>query len=193
MRLPRMRFTIRRMMIGLALLAALLAWGIEQARRSRLRFDFYDYRVADDEPLANPTEFSGLHGNRVDLRGGWFLEVEATTWRDSNYPAVPWRPGDLECLIAGLEDEIARVGANGTPGIVDLEATPDGRTLLYVRKRSWACGTCLGPPPIHIPLFRRTVYRNRRLLIGIGKMNKLTQPYTGRDDRSPASVASSHL
>src|SRR4051794_36712110 len=72
-----MRFTIRRMIVGVALLASLMAWGIEQARRSRMRFDFYDYHVAGhEEPLANPTEFFGLEGNRVDLGGGRFLEVE---------------------------------------------------------------------------------------------------------------------
>jgi hypothetical protein len=188
-----MRLTIRRMIVGVALLAVLTAWAIEPLRRSRLRFDFYDYDVAgDEEPLVNPTGFFGLEGNRVDLAGGRFLDVEATTWRDTNFPAVPWSPGDLKRLSAGLEDELEKMRVDGAAGIVDLEARPDGRTLLYVRKRRWYCGTCLGPPPIRIPLFRRTVYRNPRLLIGIGTISKHSQPCLNRQAESPVSPASPH-
>ena len=194
-RLPRMQFTIRQMIIGVAILSALVAWGIELARRSRLRFDFYDYRVADNEPFINSTELLGLEGNRVDLGGGRYLEVEATTWTYSDDPAVCWLPGDLEPLIEGLEDELAGMRASGTAGVVDLQAAPDGRTLLYVRMRRQPrhCGTRLGPPPIRIPLFRRAVYLNRRLLIGIGKLKQGTWRSSDRDDELRASVASSHL
>jgi hypothetical protein len=193
MRPRRMQFTIRQTIIGVALLSILMSWGLAHARRLRLRFDFYDYRMAADEPLVNPTAFLGLEGDRVRLAGGRILEVEATTWRDSNYPAVPWSPGDLKRLVTGLEDELARMRIDGAPGVVDLEAAPDGRTLVYVRKSSWTCGTCLGPPPIHIPLFRRTVYLNRRLLIGIGRLKLDTQPSPDCDDGLPIPVVSPPL
>jgi hypothetical protein len=58
----------------------------------------------------------------------------------------------------------------GDPNVVELQPAPDGRTLLYVRHRSWGCGTRTLPRPIHIPLFRRTVYVDRRILIGVGTM-----------------------
>jgi hypothetical protein len=160
-----------------------MAGGVELTRWSRLRFNFYDDRVSSDEPLVNPTEFFGLQGNRVDLGSGRLLEVEATTWRDRDYPAVPWTPGDLDRLIGGLEDELEKMRVGGTPGVVDLEPTPDGRTLLYVRKQAWRCGTGLGPV-IHIPLFRRKVYINRRLLIGIGRIVTHTAATRGKSDRT---------
>jgi hypothetical protein len=180
MRLPRVRFSIRRMMIGMAFLTILLAWGIDQAKRSRLRFDFYDYRVVNDEPLVNPTEFFGIEGNRVALGGRRLLEVEATTWTYSDDPPSPWtRPADLEHLSWGLRDQLGRMKSDGRPGIVDLQATPDGRTQLFVRNQPWYCGTGLGPL-IRIPLFRRTVYRNRRLLIGIGTLKEHSRPASPR-------------
>jgi hypothetical protein len=170
MRLPRVQFTVRQTMIGVALLACIFTSGIELARRSPFRFDFYDYDVLDDEPLVNQTEFFGLKENRVDLGPAGFLEVEATTWAYADTSKIIWSPVDRARLTDALQVELARMRAGGAPGVVDLRPASDGRTLLYVRHRPWYCGTCLGPAPIHIPLFRRTVFRNRRLLIGIGTL-----------------------
>jgi hypothetical protein len=172
----RVRFTIWRMMVAVAILAIVMAWGVEHVMRSRIRFDFYDDRVKENEPLVNPVRLLGLEGYRVELEGEQFLDVEATTWRDQTHPAVAWTPGDLRCLIAGLEDELASMRLTGIPGVVDIANTADGRTLSYVRKFTWSCGTCSGPAPIHIPLFPRTVYRNRRLLIAIGKIKTPARP-----------------
>jgi hypothetical protein len=73
-------------------------------------------------------------------------------------------------MACGVKGELASMRLTGTPGVVDIANTADSRTLLYVRKFTWSCGSFLGPAPIRIPLFPRTVYRNRRLLSAIGKI-----------------------
>lgn len=175
-RRPLLQFSIKRMLASIALLTIFMAWGLELSRRSGLHFDFNDYQVLTDEPLVNPTEFFGLEGNRVDLGAGHYLVVEATTWAYEDYPAVQWSPVIQEHLSEGLENELARMGRSTKPGIVDLQAAPDGRVFLYVRHQPWACGTRVGTH-IHIPMFRRRVYLNRRLLIGIGRI-KTEEPAT---------------
>lgn len=134
------------------MLAILMACGVGYARRSRLHFDFYDYQVVADEPLVNPTEFFGLEESRVDLGGGRYLAVEATTWRYDGEDGTRWLPGDQDYLRDGLADELANMRAGARSGTVDLQTAPDGRVLLYVRHQPWYCGTGLGPL-IHIPLF----------------------------------------
>lgn len=187
MRLPLLQLGIRRMLTGVALLAILMACGVGYARQSRLRFDFSDYQDVAEEPLINPTEFFGLEENRVDLGGGRYLAVEATTWTYDGDPEARWLPGDRDYLSAGLEEELANLGAGARAGTVGLGAAPDGRVLLYVRNQPWSCGTGLGPV-IHIPLFRRRVYTKRQLLIGMGRIinrEEASRGLAGRDTSDP--------
>lgn len=51
--------------------------------------------------------------------------------------------------------------------LIDVEQGQDGFVGIYARQDGWICGTPW-TQPILIPVFRDTVYRNRRELITIG-------------------------
>ena len=168
--MARIQFTVRSLTIVLAIAAILMACGAEYARRSNVQLDLYDNHEVD-EPLVNPTAFFGLEGNRVNLGRGRVLEVESTTWWYTSDPPAVWEPADPACLKAGLR--AGQLASSKTPGVIDLERIPDGRALLYVSCRPWYCGH--GKPLItliHVPLIPRTVYGNRRLLMGVGRVRE---------------------
>lgn len=53
--------------------------------------------------------------------------------------------------------------------MIDVENGRDGIVGIYARQNGWICGTPWAQP-VRIPIFRDTVYRNRRELITIGKI-----------------------
>ena len=108
---------------------------------------FHYAHVIENEPLIAPVEVTNVDGNRLVLADGRALEVDAF-------------PGQLTDLLSQSDF------------MIDLETEGEDAVLIYARQDGWICGTRWAQP-IRIPIFRDTVYKNRRQLIAHGRITRI--------------------
>ena len=106
---------------------------------------FHYPHVIRDQPLNDPVKVLRVESNRLFLADNRIIEVDL-------YP----------------KQEITNQFAQ-SDFMIDVEHGRDGIVGIYARQNGWICGTPWAQP-IRIPIFRDTVYRNRRELITIGKI-----------------------
>ena len=78
MRFPRVRFTLRSMMVIVALTGILLAAVIDQARRGRRLIDFTYDCLIENEPLVNPIKVRAIEGDRIVHDGDYIHAIGKT-------------------------------------------------------------------------------------------------------------------
>jgi len=124
------------------------------ARRGYPIVDFGFDRVVVDEPLQNPRKVAEIEagcsvldegvrtsGVRIRLDDGRILEV--------------------------VEDGRMTLSER----VLDLQSGVDGRVVIFKNQPAWFCANCRPRAPlIRIPLVPRTVYRNRKVQIGRGRI-----------------------
>ena len=104
---------------------------------------FHYPHVVQDQPLNDPVAVLHVESNRLFLADGRVIEADVDS-----------------------EQEITNRLAQ-SDFLIDVEQGQDGFVGIYARQDGWICGTPWAQP-ILIPVFRDTVYRNRRELITIG-------------------------
>jgi hypothetical protein len=155
MRLPRVRCTVRRMMVAVALTGVVLAWAIDRARRGYPLVDFEYPHFIENEPLVNPTKLLAIEDWCLVLEDGRMVRIE---------------DGPLLEGMIGFEDP-SRVDC-----FLDMETGADGSVTVHTLKATWHCGN--GNRfrrrllPLRIPVFPRTAYHNYRALVGTGVVVK---------------------
>ena len=110
----------------------------------------YPY-VVQDQPLNNPVKVLCVESNRLHLADSRVVEVDPHSKQD-------------------ITNQLAQ-----SDFMIDVEDGADDEVVIYARQNGWICGTPWAQP-IRIPIFRDTVYRNRRELITVGKIIIGEQP-----------------
>jgi len=105
----------------------------------------YPY-IIDDEPLHSPIKVVRIDGRHVLLQDDRTIEFEN------------WMEGRATISEALSQSDFQ----------IDLEPDSNGAYIVWGRQAGWICGTPW-TQPIRIPLFKDTVYRNRRQCIGRAK------------------------
>lgn len=102
--------------------------------------------VLEDEPLRDSIKVFRIEGNEIHL-------------------------ADSRVVVVGtaVEDELRGAVAESEL-FVDVEVDRAFATV-YARQDGWVCGTPWAQP-IRIPVFRDTVYRNRRQVIAFGEIRR---------------------
>jgi len=103
--------------------------------------------IVENQPLESPIRVIRIEGNNVELADGRTLSLNDPShesWSD---------------VLAQSEN------------MIDVEEFDSDFVAVYARQDGWVCGTPWAQP-IRIPLIRDTVYKNRRELVGIGKVSK---------------------
>ena len=104
---------------------------------------FHYPHVVQDQPLNDPVAVLHVESNRLILADGRVIEADLDSEQD-------------------ITNQLAQ-----SDFMIDVERGQDGFVGIYARQDGWICGTPWAQP-ILIPVFRDTVYRNRRELITIG-------------------------
>jgi hypothetical protein len=151
MKLPRVRFTVRRLMIAVALTALGLAWVSDRARRGYPLVVFEYAHYIEKEPFSGRTTFLDSSWRGFTLADGRLLRIENG----------PWCEG-----MIGWEDR--------DHAVLDIEYGPAGSIAVYtLQPEPGVCGNCAANcyvPPIRLPLMPRIKYRNYRALVGYGRI-----------------------
>ena len=156
---------------------------IDQARRGRRLVDFEDIRYIKNEPLVNPTKVRAIDGARI-LEDGYVQVIVNTriALEDGRVVLIEDRPAERECELA-VEDLSQR------EWFVEIQTEADGSAAVYTKEPAgfW-CGNCLNRRAslIHIPIFARNVYLNRRVLVGTGRITEEAASLSIGDRRGPA-------
>ena len=101
--------------------------------------------VIQDQPLANPVKVLRVESNRLFLADSRVIDVDLYPKQD-------------------ITNQLAQ-----SDFMIDVEDGKDDIVGIFARQDGWICGTPWAQP-VRIPIFRDTVYRNRRKLITIGKI-----------------------
>ena len=101
---------------------------------------FHYPHVIQDQPLNSPIKVIRIDGNRLILQDKRVIEVEDYSNQD-------------------LTNQLAQ-----SDFMIEIENGAANFVGVYARQNGWICGTPWAQP-IRIPMFRDTVYRNRRELI----------------------------
>ena len=150
MKLPCLRFTVRRMMIAVALTALVLVWAIDRARRGYPLVVFEYPRYIENEPLLNRSKVVEFGERGFTLADGRRLRIDNGPWCDAR---IGW-------------EDLNRVE-------LDVEPGPGDSVTIYTLQKRGVCGTCAANrhvPPIRFRLIPRIEYRNYRALVGTGVM-----------------------
>jgi hypothetical protein len=118
--------------------------------------------VIQDQPLRHPLAVVRVETNRLWLEDGRVLALDDA---DGSQISNKLSQSDFK---------------------VDIEPGADGILGIYARQKNWICGTPWAQP-IRIPIFRDTVYKNRRELIAIGMIEEASSQQSGA-----ANAASPH-
>jgi hypothetical protein len=170
------------MMVIVALTGVLSAAVIDRARRGSRLIDLGYIRFVENEPLVNPTKVRAINRGRIFLDDGY---VHARDWARiilEDGREVVINEGPLLQASLVLEDPSRGKCA------VEVQTEADGSAKVHARERIWVCGSCLhrGPALVHIPLFPRTFYLNRKVLVGTGKIAEGAVSLSRDDPRAPA-------
>ena len=158
MKLSRIRFTVRSLMVAVAVVSLLLGWGADRVRRGYPLVEFHYTRLVANEPLVNPVNVLAVDSHVFRLEDGREVRIES---------------GPL-CEGMGFLKE----GPDPQETVVDLEINSDRSVTVHALSPAWSCGNCAGIGrrflPVRIPLIPRTVYGNHRTLIGTGRFVALS-------------------
>ena len=155
MRVPCVRFTIRKMMGMVALTGFLLPSCFDLIWEYRI-VDFETIRVVDNKPLHDPIRIMqiepGESGSSLILADGRVIVLEdgpllagEVSWEEEHWPSA----------------------------LVDVEPEPGGFARVYMSQLHWYCNSSprsRRTPWLRIPLFTRIRERRFRHLIGRGKI-----------------------
>jgi hypothetical protein len=153
MKLPRLRFTVRRMMTVVALAGVVMAWANDRAKKGYPLVVFEYTRLIDNEPLINPMRLESIENGCFVFENGLIIRFEA----------VHRPPG-----MIGLQEECP-VGS-----VLDVETGAGGTVTVHKLRGAIYCRNAFRSRPLtlHLSLFPRNVYRNHRALIGTGTILK---------------------
>jgi hypothetical protein len=160
MRWPRMRFTIRQVMVVTALVALVFAWMMERERRGYPLLAFEYKQDLGDEPFINPTKVKELvWPDRIVLEDGRVIVIEE---------------GPV------LEGDFSPESFKETEYLVDVTMGPDDSATVYLRKQRRVCTSGPRRRPIRIPIVPRAYYGNYRALFGKGRISPpVVSSFTG--------------
>ena len=74
MRLPRVRFTVRQVMVVVAVVGIALGWGADRVK-GLVTFEYI--RLIENEPLVNPTNAAAVDSFTLALEDGRLIRIEA--------------------------------------------------------------------------------------------------------------------
>jgi hypothetical protein len=149
MRLPHVRFTVRRMTVAVALTGVILGWGSDCAKRGYPIVVFEHVEWVDNDPLRHPTKAVALDWDTIALEDGRLLHCESGPLLEGMGVDLSAQPGVKECLV-------------------DVEDNPNGSVAVYVSLERWFCGTMPGRGilPLRVPVFRHIENLSYRALLG---------------------------
>jgi hypothetical protein len=162
MRFPRVRFTLRSIMVIVALTGMLMAALIDQSRGGRRLVDFEDVRYIKSKPLVNPTKVRAIDRARITEDGFVQLLVNSRiALEDGRIVLIEDRPFRV--------DEQALDDLSQSEWFVEVQTQADGSATVYAKEPVWFYLN-RREALIHIPIFRRDVYTDRKLLVGTGRI-----------------------
>ena len=149
MRLPRVRFTVRWMMVAVALTGVILGWVADRTRRGYPIVIFEYVQWVDYEPLRHPRKVVAIDWDKIALEDGRLLRCESGPLLEGMSVNLSEQPGSKECDV-------------------DVEDNSDGSVAVYISQDRLFCGTRprRGILPLHVPVFRRIENLRYRALHG---------------------------
>jgi hypothetical protein len=143
MRRPRVRITVGRMMLAVALAGVLLRADIVLARWGYTLVDLEYPLAVDNEPLINPVRIQGFEEGRINLEDGRVIEIV---------------------------DNYGKLSTEDTA--VELRIGDGGQTEIYAKRPPFTCGSCARrkTPLLRIRLFPRPYDMYSSDLVGTGRV-----------------------
>lgn len=165
MRLPRLRFSIRWLMIGVALSGGVMAWAADWVRKGNLLVGFEYVHEIENAPLVAPKKVVAIEKGCAVLEDGRAIRIDGGMIANEIIR--------LDFLIEG-------------DGLVDVETRADGSVGVFKLSPVFGCGNCMRRRPslVRIPIIPRDRYQKVRTLLGTGHV--VTTDVTGGSSSSPS-------